>query len=118
MLFLPYALSLTPSIVQKTINSHSTLHSRYSCHASVTTAGIVRVFSIYSLHPAIYKQLGRYESLHIMKLLSVQCLQIDDVIPILSPAVYCGFGRCGFTWWHYDVTEWIKEPDCDHVVWL
>ena len=31
-----------------------------------------------------------YESLHIMELLSVQCLQVDDVIPILSPAVYCG----------------------------
>ena len=30
-----------------------------------------------------------YESLHIMELLSVQCLQVDDVIPILSPAVYC-----------------------------
>ena len=25
----------------------------------------------------------------------MQCLQGDDVIPILSPAVYCGFGRCG-----------------------
>ena len=24
----------------------------------------------------------------------MQCLQVDDVIPILSPAVYCGFGRC------------------------
>ena len=37
-----------------------------------------------------------YESLHIMELLSVQCLQVDDdVIPIFSPAVYCGFGRCG-----------------------
>ena len=35
-----------------------------------------------------------YESLHIMELLSVQCLQVDDVIPIFSPAVYCGFGRC------------------------
>ena len=34
---LPYALSLTLSMVQKTINSHSTLHgSSYSCHASVT----------------------------------------------------------------------------------
>ena len=45
-----------------------------------------------------------YESLHIMELLSVQCLQVDDVIPILSPAVYCGFGRCAsqrFAWWHY-----------------
>ena len=45
-----------------------------------------------------------YQSLHIMELLSVQCLQVDDVIRILSPAVYCGFGRCGskrFTWWHY-----------------
>ena len=45
-----------------------------------------------------------YESLHILELLSVQCLQVDDVIPILSPAVYCGFGRCGsqrFAWWHY-----------------
>ena len=29
-----------------------------------------------------------YESLHIMELLSVQCLQVDHVIPILSPAVY------------------------------
>ena len=26
-----------------------------------------------------------YESLHIMELLSVQCLQVDDVIPTLSP---------------------------------
>ena len=45
-----------------------------------------------------------YGSLYIMQLLSVQCLQVDDVIPILSPAVYCGFGRCGFqglSWWHY-----------------
>ena len=45
-----------------------------------------------------------YESLYIMELLSVQCLQVDDVIPILSPAVYCGLGRCGsqrFAWWHY-----------------
>ena len=45
-----------------------------------------------------------YESQHILELLSVQCLQVDDVIPILSPAVYCGFGRCGsqrFAWWHY-----------------
>ena len=25
-----------------------------------------------------------YESLHIMKLLGVQCLQVDDVTPILS----------------------------------
>ena len=44
-----------------------------------------------------------YESLHIMELLCVQCLQVDDVIPILSPAVYCGFGRCGsqrFAWCH------------------
>ena len=37
-----------------------------------------------------------YESLYIMELLSVKCLQVDDVIPILPPAVYCGFGRCGF----------------------
>ena len=47
-----------------------------------------------------------YESLHIMELLSVQCLQIDDVIPILSPAVYCDFGRCGsqrFAWLHYSL---------------
>ena len=36
--------------------------------------------------------------------ISVQCLQVDDVIPILLLAVYCGFGRCGskrFTWWYY-----------------
>ena len=42
-----------------------------------------------------------HESLYIMELLSVQ---VDDVIPILLPAVYCGFGRCGsqrFAWWHY-----------------
>ena len=34
----------------------------------------------------------------------VQCLQVDDLIPILSPAVYGGFGWCGsqrFAWWHY-----------------
>ena len=43
-----------------------------------------------------YRKIGMgYESLHTMELLSVQCLQVDDVIPILSPAVYCGFGRCG-----------------------
>ena len=38
------------------------------------------------------------------ELLSGQCLQVDDVIPILSPAVYCGFGRYvsqRFAWWHY-----------------
>ena len=46
----------------------------------------------------------RYESLHIMELLSLQWLQVDDVILIMLSAVYCGFGRCGsqrFTWWHY-----------------
>ena len=62
-----------------------------------------------------------YESLHIMELLSVQCVQVNDAISILSPAVCCDFGRCGsqgFTWWHYDVTEWIIQPDCAHVVWL
>ena len=32
-----------------------------------------------------------HESLHIMDS-SLQCLQVDDVIPILSPAMYCG--RC------------------------
>ena len=36
-----------------------------------------------------------YESLHVMELLSVQCLQVHDVISILSPAVYLSFGRCG-----------------------
>ena len=44
-------------------------------------------------------------------------IQVDDVIPILSSAVYCG--RCGSQqciWCHYDVTEWIIEPDCDNVV--
>ena len=29
-----------------------------------------------------------YESLHTTEILSVQCLQVDDVVPILSPAVY------------------------------
>ena len=46
-----------------------------------------------------------YESLHIMEILSVQCLQVDDVIPILLPAV-CGCDRCGsqrFAWWHYSL---------------
>ena len=48
-----------------------------------------------------------YESLHITELLSVQCLQVDDVIPILSPALYCGFGKCAsqrFAWWHHFLT--------------
>ena len=43
-----------------------------------------------------------YESLHITELLSVQCLQVDDVIPILLPAVYCGVGSSQrFAQWHY-----------------
>ena len=43
-----------------------------------------------------------------MEFSNVQCLQVHDVIPILSPAVYCGrCGSQGFTWWHYDVTDWI-----------
>ena len=42
-----------------------------------------------------------HESLHIMELLNVQCLQVDDVIPILTPAVYCGCGSQRFAWWHY-----------------
>ena len=33
---------------------------------------------------------------------------------VLAYAVYCGFGQ-GFTWLHYDVTEWIMEPDCDRL---
>ena len=33
-----------------------------------------------------------YESLHIVEL---QYLQVDDVIPIVPPAVYCDFGGCG-----------------------
>ena len=36
---LPYALSLTHSTIWKTINSHSTLHSSYSCHAPVINTG-------------------------------------------------------------------------------
>ena len=42
----------------------------------------------------------RYESLHIMELLSLQCLQVDDVIPIWLPAV-CRCGSQTFAWWHY-----------------
>ena len=41
----------------------------------------------------------------------MQCLQIDDVIPVLPPAVYCGFGRCGsqrFAWWHYFLIKSIE----------
>ena len=48
-------------------------------------------------------------------------LQVDNVIPILSPAVYCGFGRCGsqrFTWWQYNVAGWNIELHFDNVVWL
>ena len=45
-----------------------------------------------------------YELLHIMELLSVQCLQVDDVIPILLlPAVYCDFVGVVLKylfWWH------------------
>ena len=54
-----------------------------------------------------------YESLHITELLSVQCLQVDDVIPILSPAVYIlWFGRCGsqiFAQWHYGVYKFYSS---------
>ena len=51
---LPYALSLTPSTVQKTINSHSTavihaMHLLQLYRHRIT----VRVFCIHSLHPAI-----------------------------------------------------------------
>ena len=61
---LPYALSLTPSTVRKTINSHSTLHSSYSCHASVTTIqALHHGWSLqYSLITSCYKQLGRSRS--------------------------------------------------------
>ena len=55
---LPYALSLTLSTVQKTINSHSTLHgSTYSYHASVTTLNLQ-----YLLITSCYKQLGHSHS--------------------------------------------------------
>ena len=50
-----------------------------------------------------------------MELPNVQCLQVDDVIPILSPAVYCDFGKCssqGFAWWHYPVVLYSQmDPD-------
>ena len=57
---LPYAFLLTPSTVQKTINSHSILHSSYSCHASVTTIqALHHSYSFqYSLITSCYKQLG------------------------------------------------------------
>ena len=52
---LPYALSPTPSKVQKPINSHSTLHgSSYSCNSSVTTLNLQ-----YLLITSCYKQLGQ-----------------------------------------------------------
>ena len=62
-----------------------------------------------------------HRSLHIMELLSVQCLQFYDAIHLLLLLVYCGFGRCGsqgFTWWCYNVAEWNIELDFDHVMWL
>ena len=37
---------------------------------------------------------------------------------ILLPAVYRDFGRCGsqvFAQWHYNVTELVIEPDCNHL---
>ena len=34
-----------------------------------------------------------YESLHIMKLISVQCLQVDDVIPILPACSVLWFSK-------------------------
>ena len=49
----------------------------------------------------VYKHFDR--SLHVGSS-DPTCVQVDDLIPILSPAVYCGFGSCGsqrFTWWHY-----------------
>ena len=59
-----------------------------------------------------------YKSLNIIfEFSSVQSLQVDDVIHIFWPAVFCGrCGSQGFAWWHYDVTEWIIGPDYDHVV--
>ena len=61
---LPYAFSLTPSTVQKAINSHSTLHSSYSCHASVTTTqALHHGWSLqYSLITFCYKQFGQSHS--------------------------------------------------------
>ena len=66
-----------------------------------------------------YRDGIKRESLHIMELLSVQCLQVDDVIPLLLPAV-CG-GRCGsqrFAWWHYSLMGvkslfrlWFQQGD-------
>ena len=48
----------------------------------------------------------------------MQSLQVD-IILALSPAVCCGTcGSQGFAWCHYDVAEFIIEPDFDHVVWL
>ena len=46
-----------------------------------------------------------------MELLSVQCLQVYGIIPILSTAVYFGFGRYGsqrFAWWHFLFDRCIK----------
>ena len=49
----------------------------------------------------------RYESLHIMDY-SV----CNDVIPILLPAVYCGFGRCASqrcAWWNYFLMDGLLK---------
>ena len=69
-----------------------------------------------------------YELLHVTELLSVQCLQVDDVIPILSPAVYCGlkirlvellfdgcinYSSCGF---QQDDNIGITSSTCRHYI--
>ena len=47
------------------------------------------------------------DGLLVTELLHVQCVQVDDVIPIIVPTVHCG--RCGFkgfsayAWWNHDV---------------
>ena len=44
----------------------------------------------------------------------MQCIQVDDDIPILLPAVYCGFVRCGserFTWWHYFLMDVLFDTN-------
>ena len=60
-----------------------------------------------------------YKALHIMELFTVQCLKVDDVIPILSPlgvvaAATVNITRCGLTvvpkvfhvWW-IDYRAWF-----------
>ena len=90
--YLHVFFSLNPSISNSIRATHLKFLAKFDVHIyhgyTVICKSISLPFIMYYVSALLLftrKLHMSHESLHIMELLSVQCPQVDDVIPILSP---------------------------------